>query len=84
MDDFFEEQKLSSDRRISFPWQPEVWAGTDEVNAEGGEGGGGGGGEREGVDGGAGEHTSSTAHLRELLKTEREQKVISRNISHFL
>ena len=61
MDDFVEEQKLSSSRRVSFPWQPEVWAGSSEPVEEGGEGGG--------------ERGEMPAQLRELLKTEREQKV---------
>ena len=64
VDDFFEEQKLSSNRRVSFPWQPELWAGSGEEVGGGGEGDGGGGG------GG-----DTVTHLRELLKTEREQKV---------
>ncbi|CAI8038146.1 RUN domain-containing protein 3A [Geodia barretti] len=65
VDDFFEEQKLSSNRRVSFPWQPELWAGSGEVvvDGEGGEVGGGGGGA-----------VDTPTHLRELLKTEREQK----------
>ena len=68
VDDFFEEQKLSSNRRVSFPWQPELWAGSGEVvvDGEGDEVGGGGGGA-----------VDTPTHLRELLKTEREQKVCS-------
>ena len=37
VDDFFEEQKLSSNRRVSFPWQPELWAGSGEEVGGGGE-----------------------------------------------
>ena len=62
MDDFVEEQKLNSGRgsseRVSFPWQPEVWAVS---------------GEEEGRDEGGGGETQ--AQLKEMLKTEREQKV---------
>ena len=66
VDDFFEEQKLSSNRRVSFPWQPELWAGSSEVVIDG---------EGEEVGGGGGGAVDTPTHLRELLKTEREQKV---------
>ena len=69
VDDIVEEQKLSSSHRVSFPWQPEIWAGSSEVVGEEGSGGGGGGG------GGR----DTPAQLRELLKMEREQKVISQS-----
>lgn len=65
MDDFVEELKLN--RRVSFPWQPEVWAGS--IEEEGDEGVGGGGGGRRGEKG------ETPVQLKELLKTEREQKV---------
>ena len=69
VDDIVEEQKLSSSHRVSFPWQPEIWAGSSEVaGEEEGEGGGGGGGGRK---------VDTPAQLRELLKMEREQKVMS-------
>lgn len=70
MDDFVEELKLN--RRVSFPWQPEVWAGSIEEEEE--EGGGGGGG-RGGPGERSGERGETPVQLKELLKTEREQKV---------
>lgn len=47
---------------MSFPWQPEVWAGSGDE----------GGGE---VGGRSGEKGETPVQLKELLKTEREQKV---------
>lgn len=63
VDDFFEEQKLSSNRRVSFPWQPEIWAGSDELEEEVGR------------RGGLAAEGETPSQLREMLKTEREQKV---------
>lgn len=67
-----EEQKLKSpgSERVPFPWQPEVWGGNS--NGPGGDDGGGGEG---GEGAGMGEGGETAAQLREMLKTERDQKV---------
>ena len=72
VDDLMEEQKLKSpsSERVPFPWQPEVWGG----NSNGPCGDGGGRGE-EGEGEGIGEGGETAAQLREMLKTERDQKV---------